>query len=60
MLRSKIERALEIYTLEEILELNDLSVEEALSILISEGYISLPEVLPIWDATPPIEENEDF
>ena len=45
---SKIEKdvdlALEIYTLEDILEQNDLTVEEALVILVENGFLVLPEV----------------
>jgi hypothetical protein len=39
--------ALEVHTLEEILEHNDLTLEEALAILIREGYLQLPEVRPV-------------
>ena len=39
--------ALEIFTLDEILEHNDLTVEEALVALVREGLIELPEVRPV-------------
>lgn len=38
---------LETYSLEEILELNDLSTEDCLEFLVEEGYIELPEVKPL-------------
>lgn len=40
----EVESALETYSFEDILELNDLTVEEALTILIENGYVELPEV----------------
>ena len=42
-----VKTALEIYTLEDILEHNDITLEEALTALIVEGYIELPEVRPV-------------
>ena len=38
---------LEVYTLEEILAYNDLTVEELLEMLLEIGYIKLPEVEPL-------------
>lgn len=43
---------LETYSLEEILELNDLTPEECLEYLVEEGYVDLPEIQPLdFDAT---------
>lgn len=39
--------ALEAYTLEDILEHNDITLEEALAILIQEGFIQLPDQKPL-------------
>lgn len=38
---------LETYSLNEILELNDLSEEELLEFLHKEGYVDLPEIKPL-------------
>ena len=38
---------LETYSLEELLELNDLTSEECLEYLVEEGYIELPEIKPL-------------
>jgi len=38
---------LETYSLEDILELNDLTAEECLEFLVDEGYIDLPEIKPL-------------
>lgn len=38
-----VERALEVLTVEDILADNDLTIAEALAILIDEGFIVLPE-----------------
>lgn len=38
---------LETYSLEEILELNDLTAEDCLEFLVEEGYIALPEIKPL-------------
>jgi len=38
---------LETYSLEEILELNDLTAEECLEFLVDEGYVDLPEIKPL-------------
>lgn len=38
---------LDTYSLEEILELNDLTTEEALEHLVKIGYIRLPEIQPL-------------
>ena len=37
-----VERLLNDFTLEEILELNDLTVEELLLILVEQGYVTEP------------------
>jgi hypothetical protein len=42
-----IVKFLEVYSLEEILAYNDLTVEELLEMLIESGYIKLPEVEPL-------------
>jgi len=42
-----VERLLEIYTLTEILELNDLTEEDALSFLLDEGFVESPEIKPL-------------
>lgn len=38
---------LETYSLEEILELNDLTPEEALEYLVTQGFVELPEIQPL-------------
>lgn len=38
---------LEVYTLEDILELNDLTTEECLSFLVENEFINLPTIRPI-------------
>lgn len=38
---------LDVYSLEQILEYNDLSPEDALAFMVGEDYITLPEVTPI-------------
>lgn len=38
---------LETYSLEEILELNDLTPEEALEYLVTQGLVELPEITPL-------------
>ena len=38
---------LETYTLEEILELNDVTEEEALEYLVTQGFLELPEIEPL-------------
>lgn len=38
---------LEVYSLEEILEYNDITVEELLEMLLEIGYIKIPEVEPL-------------
>jgi hypothetical protein len=42
-----VKAALEIYSLDDILDHNDITLEEALTALIVEGYIELPEVRPV-------------
>lgn len=38
---------LEAYTLSEILELNDLTEEDALEYLVAHGIVKLPEIQPL-------------
>ena len=38
---------LDCYSLEEILELNDITLEECLIFLVQEKYIELPEIQPL-------------
>lgn len=38
---------LETYTIEELLELNDLTPEDCLEFLVEEDFLSLPEVKPL-------------
>jgi hypothetical protein len=38
---------LETYSLEEILEYNDMSEEEALELLVTQGFLKLPEYEPL-------------
>jgi hypothetical protein len=38
---------LEVYTLEEILELNDKTAEECLEFLVDEKYVKLPAIKPL-------------
>jgi hypothetical protein len=42
-----VNAALELYTLEEILEHNDVSVTELLLLLVENGTVSLPEIEPL-------------
>lgn len=46
-IKEEVLSLLEIYTLEQILDYNDLTVEEAITMLFLEGYIELPEIKPI-------------
>ena len=43
----EIESILSTYTLEEILELNDTSVQDTLQFLLDEEFIELPEIRPL-------------
>jgi len=38
---------LETYSLEEILELNDVTEEETLDYLVTHGFLDLPEITPL-------------
>lgn len=40
-------KLLETYTFEELLELDDMTLEEALEILYENGYLKLPEAKPV-------------
>lgn len=40
-------RVLEVYTLEDILELNDKTPEDCLEFLVEEGWIDLPRIKPL-------------
>lgn len=42
-----LDKILETYSLEDILEYNDKTVEECLQFLLDLEYIELPEVLPV-------------
>ena len=42
-IRNRVEMIFENYTLDEILEMNDLSEQEAIYLLFTEGHISEPE-----------------
>lgn len=43
---------LETYSLEEILELNDLTAEDALEYLVEQGIVDLPDIRPLdFDAS---------
>jgi hypothetical protein len=46
-LKEDCERALAIYTFADILEQNDLTEEEALLLLVENGFIELPGVLSV-------------
>lgn len=43
----KYEKVLEVYLFEEILQDNDLELPDVLRILEEEGYIKLPEEIPL-------------
>lgn len=47
MLRSAVEKLLETYSFEEVLELNDLTEIDVLQILLKHRHINLPEILPV-------------
>lgn len=38
---------LDCYTIEEILEYNDLTLEDCIAFLVAEKFVSLPDVLPL-------------
>lgn len=38
---------LDTYSLEDLLELNDLTTEDCLEFLVEENYITLPEIQPL-------------
>ena len=38
---------LETYSLEDILELNDVTEEETLDFLVTQGFLELPEIKPL-------------
>jgi len=42
-----IEELLQTYSLEELFELNDLTEEEVVEFLVEEGFMKLPDVLPL-------------
>jgi hypothetical protein len=41
------EHILDIYSLEDILEYNDITTEEALEYLVNQEFIKLPEIQPL-------------
>ena len=43
----ELEGILDTYSFEEILELNDLSLQDALGYLVHHNYIDLPEIRPL-------------
>lgn len=43
----RVENALSVYTLEEIIEINELTEEEVLEFLLDQKFIRLPSVMPI-------------
>jgi hypothetical protein len=43
----EVENVLDVYSLEEILELNDLTEVDVLYFLVSEQFVTLPEPLPL-------------
>ena len=46
-MENDFERILEVYSFEELLELNDYTYEEVVRLLFEHGLIELPEVIPI-------------
>lgn len=40
-------KVLELYTLTEILELNDITEEDCLIFLVEEGFVTLPKHIPL-------------
>lgn len=46
-IKEDLDNALQTYTVEDILEHNDLTIEDALFLLLNEGYIILPETKPV-------------
>ena len=46
-IEKEVTLALNTYTLEEILEQSDLTESEVLVILVREGHLKLPEILPV-------------
>jgi hypothetical protein len=47
LLSSSYSKILETYTLEEILELSEVTEEECLEYLIESRFIKLPDILPV-------------
>jgi hypothetical protein len=45
--RTNIERILDTYSFEQILELNELTEEDVLEVLLNLNYIELPEPKPV-------------
>lgn len=43
----QIQKLLDVYTLEEVLLRADVTIEDALLFLVSEGMLQLPEVKPV-------------
>lgn len=46
-MKTKVEQTLEIYTLQEILELNEVTEEDTLLFLIEQKFIQLPNPKPL-------------
>lgn len=43
-IKEDVEDALETYSFEEILDHNDVTLEEVLTMLVENGYLTLPEI----------------
>lgn len=46
-IKEQVAKALETYSLEDILEENDLTIEETLCLLVEHGFIVLPEAISV-------------
>ncbi len=46
-LEEDVMKTLEVFTLEDILDHNDMTVEEMILALVREGLIALPEIRPV-------------
>lgn len=57
--RTSATRLLELYSFDEILENNDLTEHDVLSLLIKNGMITVPDE-EIWDTTEKLEQLEDY
>jgi len=58
--QDRVSKTLEQYPLDEILDVNDVTEEEIVSLLYSEGYIGLPELIDNEDdEVPDLPDEED-